>query len=50
LELQFQPFSAEEAERYQSTANTLLSHPGAYRRRFRVRRERSSLKQAAQLR
>ena len=26
----------------------LLSHPGAYRRRFRVRRERSSLKRAAQ--
>jgi hypothetical protein len=48
LELQFQAFSAEEAERYQSTAKTLLSHPGAYRRRFRVRRERSSLKQAPQ--
>ena len=48
LELQFQPFSAEEAGRYESTANALLSHPGAYRRRFRVRRERSGLKRAAQ--
>jgi hypothetical protein len=48
LDLQFQPFSAEQAERYQSTANILLSHPGAYRRRFRVRRERSGLKQAPQ--
>jgi hypothetical protein len=48
LDLQFQPFSAEEADRYQSTANILLSHPGAYRRRFRVRRERSSPKQAAE--
>jgi hypothetical protein len=48
LELQFQPFSAEEAERYESTANILLSHPGAYRRRFRVRRERSGPKRAAQ--
>jgi hypothetical protein len=50
LDLHFQPFSAEEAERYESTANILLSHPGAYRRRFRVRRERSSPKQAAQSR
>ena len=48
LELQFQAFSAEEAERYQSTATMLLSHPGAYRRRFRVRREQSSLKRAPQ--
>jgi hypothetical protein len=48
LELQFRAFSAQEAERYQSTASILLSHPGAYRRRFRVRRERSSLKQAPQ--
>ena len=35
LELQFQPFSAEEAGRYEFTARTLLTHPGAYRRRFR---------------
>ena len=48
LEFQFQQFSAEEAERYQSTANVLLTHPGAYRRRFRVRRERSGLEHAAQ--
>jgi hypothetical protein len=47
LALEFQAFSAEEAERYEATANTLLSHPGAYRRRFRVRRERSGLKRMA---
>ena len=46
LSLQFQAFSTEEAERYASTAKTLLSHPGEYRRRFRVRRGRSSFKQA----
>ncbi len=46
LSLEFQAFSTEEAERYASTAKTLLSHPGEYRRRFRVRRGRSSFKQA----
>jgi hypothetical protein len=48
LDLQFQPFSAEEAGRYESTANMLLSQPGAYRRRFRVRRQHSSFKRASQ--
>ena len=48
LELEFEPFSAQDAERYQVTANVLLTRPGAYRRRFRVRRERSSPEHAPQ--
>ena len=48
LALQFQTFSTERAERYDSTAKALLSHPGAYRRRFRVRRDRSGFKETPQ--
>jgi hypothetical protein len=44
LTLQCEAFSAADAERYQATATALLSRPGVYRRRFRVRRERSGSK------
>jgi hypothetical protein len=41
LSLQCEPFSIDDAERYQATATALLSRPGVYRRKFRVRRGRS---------
>jgi hypothetical protein len=37
-ELVMEPFSAERAARYDSTANALLQGPGIYRRRFRAKR------------
>jgi hypothetical protein len=40
--LQFETFSVEQAARYAATAEALLSRPGVYRRRFRVRRGRSN--------
>ncbi|MGP0060032.1 MAG: hypothetical protein ACLPID_12180 [Beijerinckiaceae bacterium] len=43
LELQFEPFSVEKAQRYDETAAALLSEPGVYRRKFRARRGRSTL-------
>jgi hypothetical protein len=42
LDLQYEPFSAETARRYEDTANALLSRPGVYRRKFRARRGRSA--------
>ncbi len=39
-ELVFETFSAERAERYDVTAEALLSGHGVYRRRFRARRSR----------
>jgi hypothetical protein len=44
LALDCEAFSPADAERYQATATALLSQPGVYRRRFRVRRGRSSAK------
>jgi hypothetical protein len=41
LALHCEAFSSADAERYQATADALLSRPGLYRRKFRVRRERS---------
>ena len=41
LDLHCEAFSAADASRYQSTATALLSQPGLYRRKFRVRREKS---------
>ena len=40
LDLSFCAFTPQEAERYNSTAQALLSRPGVYRKRFRVRRGR----------
>ncbi len=42
LDLQYEPFSAETARRYEDTASALLSRPGVYRRKFRARRGRSA--------
>jgi hypothetical protein len=42
-ELVVEPFSAERAARYETTAAALLSTPGVYRRRFRDRRSRLSV-------
>ena len=48
LALHCEAFSAADAERYQATASDLLSRPGVYRRKFRVRRERSGAERAPQ--
>ena len=37
-ELHVEPFSPDRAARYEATAQALLSTPGVYRRRYRVRR------------
>jgi hypothetical protein len=44
LELHCEAFSAADAQRYDATAAELLSRPGVYRKKFRVRRGRSSAK------
>jgi hypothetical protein len=44
LTLDCEAFSSADAGRYQATAAALLSQPGVYRRRFRVRRGRSVAK------
>jgi hypothetical protein len=44
LTLACEAFSPTDAARYQATATALLSRPGVYRRKFRVRRERSATK------
>jgi hypothetical protein len=41
LELTCEAFSGEQARRYETTAAALLSRPGVYRRKYRVRRGRS---------
>jgi hypothetical protein len=41
LELTCQPFSPDDAKRYDATSVALLSRPGVYRKRFRVRRRSS---------
>ena len=41
LTLKCEALSDAGAERYEATARALLTRPGVYRRRFRVRRERS---------
>jgi hypothetical protein len=41
LALTYEAFSPADAERYQATADALLSRPGLYRRQFRIRRPRS---------
>jgi hypothetical protein len=38
LELRCEPFSVEDAQNYEATARALLSKPGVYRKKFRVRR------------
>jgi hypothetical protein len=38
LDLSCEPFSAEDAQRYAATSSELLSRPGVYRKKFRVRR------------
>ena len=48
-ELVFEPFSAEHAARYDSTAEALLSRPGVYRRKFRARRSRSGAQGTTQV-
>jgi hypothetical protein len=47
LELSCEPFSAERAQRYETTAAALLGGPGVYRRKFRVRRGRSKAEREA---
>ena len=42
LDMVCEAFSADDARRYRDTARELLSEPGTYRRKFRVKRERSS--------
>lgn len=44
LDLAFEPFTLEEARRYDATARALLSQPGVYRARYRARRARSAAK------
>jgi len=44
LELCCEPLSPEEARRYDATASALLSQPGVYRKKFRVRRGALPLK------
>jgi hypothetical protein len=44
LELICEPFSLEDAARYRETARELLSEPGVYRKKFRVKRTGSILK------
>jgi hypothetical protein len=41
LDLSFEAFTDQEARRYESTAEKLLSRPNVYRREYRVRRARS---------
>lgn len=41
LDLTFEPFSDRDRARYETTAETLLGQPGAYRKTFRARRGRS---------
>jgi len=41
MDLHCEAFSPEEAKRYETTAAALLTRPGVYRRKFRVRRTRS---------
>jgi len=38
LELVCEPFSAADAQRYRDTSRELLSEPGVYRKKFRVKR------------
>jgi hypothetical protein len=42
LELCCEAFSAEDAQNYEATSRALLSKPGVYRKRFRVRRGASA--------
>ena len=44
LDLVFEPFTEQDARRYQSTAEKLLSQPGVYRKEYRVRRTYSAAK------
>ncbi len=48
LELSFAAFTPQEAARYGSTAQALLSRPGVYRKGFRVRRGRTGPEGVAQ--
>lgn len=44
LDLVFEAFTDEDARRYEATAETLLSQPGVYRKKYRMRRLRSPAK------
>ena len=41
MSLSYEPFTSEQALRYQTTADDLLSNEGVYRRKFRAKRHKS---------
>lgn len=49
LELRCEPFSIEDQQHYAALADTLTRTQGAYRKQFRVKRERSSAEGASEL-